>query len=370
MTYLAADTPSFLACHRLAEATLPPPRLRGLLEATGGDPEAALACRVGLTPRQVERLERAAHTSPNPRTLEQALTWGVQALLVTSPEYPADLRHFDDSPPILFVRGKLPERPGLAIVGSRRATGYGKGQAVRFAQAFVEAGFTVISGGAAGIDTAAHRGTLEVGGTTVAVVACGLDYIYPAENRQLFEQLVVQGGAIVSEFPVGTKPEPWRFPARNRIIAALSQVTVVIESPEQSGALITARNAAEYGRDVWVVPGPVDTGRSRGGHQLIQDGAYLADSPADILEALVVAPRAVNLTLPLEVEERQPAPRPLPELPPDEAALLAQLSGSPVGLDDAAEAAGLAPAQALVAATLLEMKGLVKRQPGNHFIRS
>ena len=373
MAYLTADTPAFLACHRLAEAMLPPPRLRALLKASGGDPEAALACREGLTPRQIERLERAAQSRPNPRILQQALDGGVQALVANAPEYPSDLHHFDDSPPILFVRGVLPTAPGLAIVGSRRATGYGKGQAARFAQAFVEAGFTVVSGGAAGVDTAAHRGSLEAGGTTIAVVACGLDYIYPAENRSLFEQLVAQGGAVVSEFPVGTKPEPWRFPARNRIIAALSQATVVIESPEQSGALITARNAAEYGRDVWVVPGPVDTGRSRGGHRLVQDGAYLADAPEDILEALAVAPRAVTLTLPLDVEEakeRQPAHRPLPELPPDEAALLAQLSGAPISLDDAAEAAELAPAQALVAATMLEMKGLVKRQPGNQFTRS
>ncbi len=370
MTYLAADTTSFLACHRLAEAMLPPARLRALLEAARGDPEAALECREGLTTRQSERLDRAARMNPSPRIWEQALAWGVQALLSTAAEYPPDLPHFDDSPPILFVRGQLPTKPGLAIVGSRRATSYGKGQAARFAQAFVEAGFGIISGGAAGVDTAAHQGALDTGGETVAVVACGLDYIYPAENRPLFDQIVARGGAIVSEFPVGTKPEPWRFPARNRIIAALSQATVVIESPEQSGALITARNAAEYGRDVWVVPGPVDTGRSRGGHRLVQDGAYLADGPEDILEALAVAPRAVNLTLPLEVEERQPTPRPLPELPPDEAALLAQLTGLPVGLDDAADAAGLAPAQALVAATLLEMKGLVKRQPGNQFIRS
>jgi DNA processing protein len=376
MTYFTAETSSFLACHRLAEAMLPPPRLRALLEASGGDPEVALASRTGLTPRQIERLERAAKATPNPRAWEQALAWGVTALLCTSPDYPQDLRHFDDSPPILFVRGTLPATPGLAIVGSRRATSYGKGQAVRFAQGFVEAGFTVVSGGAAGIDTAAHQGTLEVGGATIAVVACGLDYIYPAENRQLFERLVAQGGAIISEFSVGTKPEPWRFPARNRIIAALSQVTVVIESPEQSGALITARNAAEYGRDVWVVPGPVDTGRSRGGHRLVQDGASLADGPEDILEALAIMPRAIkaiNLVLPLEtleIDERAPEKKPLPELPPDEAALLTQLSSTAVSLDDAAEAAGLAPAQALVAATMLEMKGLVQRQPGNQFRRS
>lgn len=349
---------------------LPPPRLRALLHATQGDPEEALRCHTGLTPRQAERLDQAAKAPVATRLLDQAESRGVHALLCTGPGYPAELNHFEDSPPILFLRGSLPTATGLAIVGSRRATTYGKTQATRFARAFVEAGFAVVSGGAAGIDTAAHKSTLEAGGSTVAVVACGLDYVYPAENRELFEQLVARGGALVSEFSLGTRPEPWRFPARNRIIAALSQVTVVIESPEQSGALITARNAAEYGRDVWVVPGPVDTGRSRGGHKLVQDGAALADSPEDILGALATGPQVVNLALPLEVEEREPARPPLPELPSDEAALLAQLSGTAVGLDDAAEAAGLAPAQALVAATMLEMKGLIRRQPGNHFTRS
>jgi len=359
-TMSTAESETFLACHRLAEAALPPERLRALLEAAGGDPCHALSLRTGLTPRQVERLERAA-TAPLPtKALATAAELGVWACPLGSAPYPDVLRHFEDSPPILFVRGTLPPSQGLAIVGSRRSTSYGKGQATHFATAFVEAGFTVVSGGAAGIDTAAHAGALQAGGTTVAVVACGLDYVYPAENRGLFEKIVAQGGAIVSEFSVGTRPEPWRFPARNRIIAGLAQATVVIESPDQSGALITARNAAEYGRDVWVVPGPVDTGRSRGGHRLIQDGAYLADGPEDVLEGMT--PQVVNLSLPLEP--------PLPALSPDEAALLAQLSSTPVGLDEAAELAGLAPAQAMVAATLLEMKGLVTRQPGNHFSRS
>lgn len=352
----------FLACHRLAEATLPPHRLRHLLEEAAGDPCRALTLRTGLTPRQIDRLDHAQTAALPVKELTKAEALGVLVCVVGDPLYPKELLPFDDAPPLLFVRGTLSISPGLAIVGSRRATGYGKAQAIRFASAFVEAGLTVVSGGAAGVDTAAHSGTLQAGGMTVAVVACGLDYVYPSENRSLFERIVEQGGAIVSEFSVGTRPEPWRFPARNRIIAGLAQATVVIESPDQSGALITARNAAEYGRDVWVVPGPVDNGRSRGGHRLIQDGAYLADGPEDVLEGMIAVPRAVNLTLPL-------AP-PVPELSPDEAALLAQLSSTALGLDEAAELAGLAPAQAMVAATLLEMKGLVTRQPGNHFIRS
>ena len=213
-TMSTAESETFLACHRLAEAALPPERLRALLEAAGGDPCHALSLRTGLTPRQVERLERAA-TAPLPtKALATAAELGVWACPLGSAPYPDVLRHFEDSPPILFVRGTLPPSQGLAIVGSRRSTSYGKGQATHFATAFVEAGFTVVSGGAAGIDTAAHAGALQAGGTTVAVVACGLDYVYPAENRGLFEKIVAQGGAIVSEFSVGTRPEPWRFPAR------------------------------------------------------------------------------------------------------------------------------------------------------------
>lgn len=364
MSILATDQDSFEACHQLAEAALPAPRLRALLLASGGNPQKAITLRTGLSARQVERLERASKTPFSEKVLATAQGLGVHALLLGSSDYPEALLPFDDAPAVLFVRGTLPTTLSLAIVGSRRATSYGKGQATRFATAFSESGIVVTSGGAAGIDTAAHKGALDAGGTTVAVIACGLDYAYPSENRGLFERIVAEGGAIVSEFTIGTRPEPWRFPARNRIIAALSQATVVIESPEQSGALITARNAAEYGRDVWVVPGPVDTGRSRGGHRLVQDGAFLADGPEDVLEALATLPRIVNLSLPLET------PPALPPLSFEETALLAQFSDTTVHLDEAAEAASLAPSQALVAATLLEMKGLVSRQPGNHFIRS
>lgn len=366
MSISVDDLPRFEACHQLAEATLPPLRLRALLEAAGGDPRKALTLRHGLTPSQVERLERAQARPLSPPLRSRAQSLEVTVLQRGTPAYPEALLPFDDAPPLLFLRGQLPLGACLAIVGSRRATSYGKGQATRFAAAFAERGVVVVSGGAAGIDTAAHRGALDAGGATIAVIACGLDYTYPAENKGLFERIVVEGGAILSEFPIGTRPEPWRFPTRNRIIAGLSQATVVIESPEQSGALITARNAAEYGRDVWVVPGPVDTGRSRGGHRLIQDGASLADGPEEVLEGLQALPQAIPLTLPLFVE---PTPS-LPELSPNEAALLAQFSDTTVALDDAAEAAALAPSQALVAATLLEMKGLVKRQPGSQFIRS
>lgn len=368
--FRALETPDpFVACHRLTLAQLPPPRLRALLRAAGGDPVAALDLREGLTPRQALRVDDAARCPLDPQTLRDAQALDVRAVLHQEPGYPAGLLPYDDAPALLFVRGAdLDLRHPIAVVGSRRPTRYGKEQSARFAAAFAAAGCAVVSGGAAGIDTAAHQATLEAGGVTVAVLACGLDVAYPAENRTLFARILAAGGALVSEFPVGTTPEPWRFPTRNRIIAGIARATVVVEAPEQSGALITARNAAEYGREVFVVPGPVDTGRSRGGHRLIQDGAALADAPEDVLAEL-----ARQLSLDLIADAKGPvvpAPRPVPELPADEAALWRRLGPDPRLLDDAAEEAGLAPARAGVAATLLEMKGLILRQPGGLFRRT
>jgi DNA processing protein len=387
------EAAAFVACQRLADATLPAHRLRALLDAAGGDPARALALSeaqlvappIGLTVKQAARLKEAASAPLLPRFFERARTLGVYVLTWRDPAYPANLAPLADAPPLHFVRGELrpDDRFSVAVVGSRRATNYGKGQADAFARAFADSGLALISGGAAGIDTAAHRGALEAGGRTVAVLGCGVDIVYPAENRDLFARIAANGGALVSEFALGTKPEPWRFPTRNRIIAGIARATVLIETPENSGALGTARCAADYGRDLWVVPGPVDTGRSRGGHRLVQDGALLADAPEDILAALGIvvegvsdgrqaAQAAVNLQPKLPeaapVAPAAPAPPP-PDLSPDEAKLLAGFGLTARHLDEAAEGAGLPAPQATVAATLLEMKGLIRRQPGGLFVR-
>ena len=358
-SYFSPTSDAFAACHALASATLPAHRLQALLTAAEGDPVHALTRGDGLTPRQKERLAEARAAPISSRLREFALEKEVRALLLGSPDYPRLLAPLDDAPPILFVRGTFPEATGVALVGSRRATVYGRGQAERFARALAEAGLVVVSGGAAGIDTAAHRGAVEVGGVSVAVVASGLDTSYPVENRNLFDRLAAEGGAVVSEYPLGTTPEPWRFPARNRIIAGMCPLTLVIEAPEASGALITARNAAEYGREVFVVPGAVDTGNSRGCHRLIQDGAALADGPQDVLDALSSVPRSEALPV-----------APVPDLPEGEAALYARFSRAPIHLDEAAELSGLSSPQAAVAATMLEMKGLIRREPGGFFIRA
>ena len=314
--------------------------------------------------------------------------------------FPFPMRH-----PVLFVRGTLTANAlSAAIVGSRRATLYGRGQAERFAAALAEAGVVVVSGGAAGIDTTAHKATLAAGGITVAVLGCGPDYSYPSENKALFAQIVERGGAVISEYPIGTTPEPYRFPARNRIIAALSKATIVIESPEDSGALITARCAAEYGRAVLAVPGAVDTGRSRGCHELIRDGATIADTPDDVFLALGLPlqnGKVAQAVLPIDsppvppaarkkaamVTSAVPKPAVLPApfaaapvsdvvelqvsvpLLPNEQKFLMQLSSAPRHLDDVAASAELSASDAGVAAIFLEMKSLVRRLPGNLFVR-
>jgi DNA processing protein len=398
----AASSTEFFAAQRLAEALLPSHRLRALLEAAGGLPSVALSfspaqlsgMSLGLTEKQIGRLRDSVNMDLSFKLKERAAALGAWVITYRDPAYPVNLLPLSDAPPLLFVRGNLlaDDRFSVAIVGSRRATLYGRAQAERFAQAFAQRGLTVVSGGAAGIDTAAHQGALKEGGRTIAILGCGVDVSYPAENRRLFNEIAERGGAILSEFPLETTPEPWRFPTRNRIIAGMTKASVLIETPDGSGALITARNAVDYGREVWAVPGSVEGGRSRGCHRLIQDGAGLADSPEDVMMALGIAveekpaakstpkPKAVapGPTLPLE-EKPSPAP-PAPVVPatpppppanltPDESKLLMALDLTPQHLDMASAQAGISAMQATVAATLLEMKGLVKRHPGNLFVR-
>jgi DNA processing protein len=186
----------------------------------------------------------------------------------------------------LFLRGPMPVAPGVAVVGSRRATSYGLAVARRIGGALAEAGIVVVSGMALGIDGAAHRGCLVRAGTTVAVLGCGVDVPYPARHRQLAREILDGGGAVVSEYPPGTRPEPWRFPERNRIIAGLSRAVVVVEAAEQSGALITARLALDLNIDVFAVPGDIDRPTSQGANQLIRDGAHPVSSIDELLEGL------------------------------------------------------------------------------------
>jgi DNA processing protein len=201
-------------------------------------------------------------------------------------ELPDHLAGLPDAPDLLFVKGDLPPSPGVAIVGTRRATSYGRNLARVLGRAVAASGWTVISGLARGVDGLAHEGTLEGGGIGIAVLGSGVDVWYPREHRRLGERLLELGGAVLSEFPPGTVPEPWRFPCRNRLISGLAAAVVVVEAGRTGGALITARTALDQGREVLAVPGDVDRETSMGCNLLIRDGAHPVLGSEDLIEAL------------------------------------------------------------------------------------
>jgi DNA processing protein len=275
----------------------------------------------------------------------------------TASEFPRLLREIPDPPTHLEVAGKsLEPGPAIAIVGTRRASPYGLEVTEWLAAELASTGVTVVSGMAHGIDAAAHRGALEVGGTTIAVLGSGLDVCYPAANRSLYRQ-ILEAGTLVSEHPAGTPPLPYHFPIRNRIIAGMSLAAVIVEARSGGGAMITARLAAEYGREVLAVPGMVHSRVSEGPHSLIRDGARLVTSPEDILEDLGLA-----------------APCPdgsqLPELRPDEQAVWERLDVEPMVLDLIARKAKMPPSTVAAILVGLEMKGHASRLPGARFARS
>jgi DNA processing protein len=273
--------------------------------------------------------------------------------------YPAPLARLPDAPLELRVRGTLAgERCAVAIVGSRDTDEYGADVARELAAGLARAGVSVISGGARGVDGAAHLGALEAGGHTVAVLGTGVDVVYPAQHRTLFARILEGGGALVSELPDGTIGLPRNFPARNRIIAALSRAVVVVRAGRKSGALGTADWARRQGVPVFAVPGDVRDELSAGPLALLRSGARLAACAADVLGALGVGGAA-----------SAPAQRPLPELSLAAAAILRALSRRPRHADEVARAAGVGPGAALAGLLTLELEGLCEQRPGHYFLR-
>lgn len=299
---------------------------------------------------------------------QQALDAGVQVLPFDDPDFPPQLAGDEHAPAILYIRGAVSTltRPGIGIVGSRKCSAYGLDQATRFAAALADAGWSIVSGGARGIDTAAHHAALRNGGWTVAVLGCGLNHCYPAENADLFRRIVEAGGAVVSELPMHCAPDAKNFPARNRIIAGLASGVIVVEADQRSGALITARQAGELGKDVFAIPGRIDVPTSKGCHDLIRDGVQLITSPQDVLEAL-------------EPLRDRPAPNTLfrqPDDAPDqtldgtdndrmpnsiEEAILQALASAQT-LDELCERVGLPPEQVRATVTLLEIRRRIRRE--------
>jgi DNA processing protein len=294
---------------------------------------------------------------------------GARLVLLEDPDYPPSLRAIDLPPPFLLVRGRLVREDALAvaIVGSRLATPYGIRMAERLGRDLGERGVTVVSGLARGVDTAAHRGALGGGARTVAVLGSGVDVVYPPENRRLASE-ITEAGAIVSQFPMGTAPLPYHFPARNRVIAGLTLGTVVVEAAEKSGALITARLAGELGREVYAVPGNVSSPGSLGANGLIQDGAKLvqgwedvvAEWPPEWRRALRPPPGSGTAA---EGESEGTAE-------PGERAILALLGDDPVAVDAMVERSRLTASQVSAGLTALELRGLVRRVAGQRFVRS
>ncbi len=295
----------------------------------------------------------------------------VQIVTRDDPEYPKNLREVYDPPIILYVRGTLSERDALAIavVGSRRTTLYGQDMARKLAYQLGRVGVTVVSGLARGIDTAAHTGALQAKGRTVAVIGCGIDIVYPAENEKLANEIIEKGGAVVTEFPFGVKPDKQNFPMRNRIISGWSLGTVVVEANLKSGALITANQAAEQGRQVFAVPGRADSILSRGTNKLIKDGAKLTEDAEDILgEFEYLLPK--RATEQAEAASEGGGTKPALVLSEMEEKVMAQVGQEETAIDEIIRASGLTTA--CVSATLLslEMKRLVRQLPGKLYVRN
>jgi DNA processing protein len=336
-----------------------------------GSAERALAALPDLKKRASWNLGKTA-TAPEV-TAELATLAKLGAVLLTraDPAYPERLRHIPDPPPVLTVRGDadLLRAPAVAIIGARNASANGCLLARRIAADLARAGIVVVSGLARGIDTAAHEGALQAGGTTVAAVAGGVDTVYPPENEDLMAR-IVQAGAVVSERPPGAVARAKDFPRRNRIIAGLSLGVVVVEAAPQSGSLITARLAAEQGREVMAVPGsPLDP-RHRGTNQLLREGAVLVETAADVLAALEpMLDREECMMAPADAPEpvRQPAPPPAPAVAPDAllAAIEANLGKEPLGVDELVRRCDARLAEVQAVLLELELEGRLERHPGN-----
>ncbi len=312
----------------------------------------------GKTLRAFEELKGAF----DPGALEERLgAEGVRVLTLADEPYPSRLREVPDPPPALFLKGKLPGAVHVALVGSRRATQAGLETARALGRALGERGVCVVSGLALGVDAAAHEGALEVGGMTVGVLGCGIDVVYPKENRRLFES-VESSGAVVSEYSLGEAPLAWRFPARNRIIAGLCETVVVVEAPEKSGALITARHALEADRDVWAVPGPPGALGCRGSNRLLADGAGVLWDIEEFANALGPGPDG-------GAAERAPLPVPSLGLPATEEAVLSGVGFEATGVDAVARRAGIAMQEVLSALAMLELKGFVTRDAVGAYAR-
>lgn len=361
-------SPGMLDELRLALVDGVGPRLRqALLQRFGtatevfSAPPSDLRAVDGIGPKIGRNIAAARREIDTEGLLNICRQGGVQILLPASEAYPRPLKEICDPPTVLFMRGQLLARDAMAIaiVGSRHASHYGQTQAERLAAGLARAGFTIVSGLARGIDGAAHRAALAAGGRTVGVLGSGVLNVYPPEHVALADQVIKQGAILSESHPEG-EPFGGAFPQRNRIISGMSLGVVVVEASRQSGALITARHAMEQGREVFAVPGRVDSRNSQGCHQLIRDGAKLVESIDDILEELgplvEAAPMANGQAI------HHPAELVMNEI---EQQVLAVIAAEPTSIDQVIVASRLPPPQVLATLSVLEMRRVIRRLSGN-----
>ena len=302
------------------------------------------------------------------KEIELAAEKNISIIPCDDPLYPALLRNIHDPPVVLYVMGtpELLSCRGMGIVGSRAATHYGKSVAGQMANSLSMQGFTIISGMALGIDTAAHDGALDAEGETIAVLGCGLDIVYPPSNHNLYKR-IASAGAVVSEYPLGTKPDSFRFPARNRIISGLSLGIVVVEAANRSGSLITASHALEQGREVFAVPGRIDSVKSAGTHTLLQQGAKLVHSISDIIEEF---PAAVFQPLNNDSDQKEDEQVLLKKMSHEEAELFGFIEVYPRTFDEIVKESSFTAQQTNEVLLLLELKGMVEPLPGKSYQRA
>jgi DNA processing protein len=342
-----------------------PARLDRLIERCGSIEAAWQAglpdmIAAGLDAKICTALLQAQRTIDLDAELDRAERAGIQLMTRDDDGYPAALAQIPSSPPLIYVKGRLEEVDAwsVAVVGTRSPSTYGREAARRIAGDLAGSGISIVSGLALGIDSIAHAAALEAGGRTLAVLASGLDQIYPERNRALADEIMTRG-ALISEFPIGTKPIPQLFPVRNRIISGLALGTLVVEAGAQSGALITVRYALEQGRDVFAIPGPIFSPLSAGPNQLIRDGAGLVTQAQDILEALNLSTAAIQ-------QEVQAA---FPE-DPTELALFELVGYQPQHVDELRRQSELPTPVVSATLAMLELKGLIRQAGAMQYVRT
>jgi DNA processing protein len=330
----------------------------------------------GIGFKTAERIAATRDRFDTTKELELAQKLGVWIINSEDNRYPLALKQIYDPPPVLYVKGTLTRANNLAIsiVGSRQCSIYGQEQSSKFAYFLSSSGFTICSGMARGIDTAAHHGALSAKGRTIAVQGCGLANIFPPENNKLF-QLISESGACVSELPLNFEPLATNFPARNRIIAGLSLGTIVIEAAPRSGALLTANAALEYNREVMAVPGRIDSPLSKGAHQLIKQGAKLIESVEDVMEALGYYGEQLKEHAGIAAKKANEAiEKPLFDIEQlnlnnDEKTILSCLDKEPTHIEQIIAKTSLTAGSVSAGLISLRLKGLIKQLPGSLFVK-